>query len=1502
MEFSRCPDDASFGPTVRGCRGDFDFTIKFEKIFFSIIPPPIFIALSLARIVYLTRKQTTVGGALLRITKLAAILIFSVLQLALLVLSSTKSRRFGAFFIPADVVTLLSGLCMLPLSYLEHSRSPRPSILLGAYLFVTILLDIAQTRTLWLASTNSDELAFSRIFTCGVAFKALIIILESHSKSRWIRWNVKEHSPEETTGLYGLGAYVWLNRLFLTGYRKVLRIDDLFPLDRGMTSETLHTKLSHHIDVSRFRGKNHGLALATAKALAVPLLLPVGPRIALSAFQFCQPFLIENLLDHLQKPADESSKNVGYGLIGAMALIYVGIAASDAFYWYFQERAMYTARGLLASAIYRKTTETQSTASDDSAALTLMSADIERIISGCLNLHEFWANTVEVAVACWLLSRQIGPASVAPLIVVGVCVVCSAFLARFTGPRQKLWMEKIQKRVGLTSNVIGQMKHLKISGLAEIVQDAIQSMRLDELRAGASFRTVIVIAATIGYSPLFLSPVIAFAFASRTLGVTTIFTSMSYIMLLAGPLGILFQMIPNLLAAFTCLNRIQAFLEKDPRSDFRSFSGFAGDEGSSRKENRLPNFGQLMAKVTITGGNFGWEAGKTNLQNINLEVPASSLTIVVGPVASGKSTLCKALLGEVPVFQGQVTVASASRKVGYCDQNPYLSNATIRENILGFAPFHQERYDEVIEATMLRPDLALLPQGDNTKIGSNGITLSGGQKQRVSMARALYLDTDLYIFDDILSGLDADTEEQVFFRVFSPTGLLRRRNATALLCTHSVRHLPLADHIVALGTDGTIVEQGTFHELRSNEKYVSALGVQEADRSSPEGSSTDTQHSPSERNLPKPVSGKPPVVPETAEQARMTGDWAVYRHYYARVNALHKIVLLVFSITWGGLGNAGAIWLSFWSEGVTATNHPHSNSFYNGVYAIFQVSALASLFVIAYVCFTSMITFSGARMHQEALSTMINAPLKFFTTTDTGVVVNLFSQDMTLVDGQLPQAVLNLLTSLFECLGVAVVVATSSPYVAITYPFLAMILYVLQRFYLRTSRQIRLLDLEAKSPLYSHFIDTIKGIATFRAFGWVQEGIHQNYRLLDTSQRPAYLLAMIQRWLALALQLVVAALAICVVALAIQLRSNTAFTGASLVVLMSFGEKLANIIRFYTMLETSIGAVSRLKAFSENVKPESKEGEDLVPPKEWPLHGGIEINSVSASYGNSDEEDGVKDLALDNLHLTIAPGEKVAICGRSGSGKSSFLLLLLRLLDPISTTTTSTSTPNEEEKEKHQPRPSPITIDGLPLHAISRPHLRQHVLALPQEPVFLPSGTPTQTNLDPHGAASAADCRAALEAVSLWPFIASRGGLEAPLAPDTLSQGQKQLFSLARAILRRRIRARQRAVEFGADYCLGGESGDGSAGDGGVLLLDEVSSSVDQETDEHMQRVIQDEFAAYTIVMVSHRLGMVMGFDRVVVMDAGRFVESGRPRELVETEGSRFRELWMVGNKGRESP
>lgn len=227
----------------------------------------------------------------------------------------------------------------------------------------------------------------------------------------------------------------------------------------------------------------------------------------------------------------------------------------------------------------------------------------------------------------------------------------------------------------------------------------------------------------------------------------------------------------------------------------------------------------------------------------------------------------------------------------------------------------------------------------------------------------------------------------------------------------------------------------------------------------------------------------------------------------------------------------------------------------------------------------------------------------------------------------------------------------------------------------------------------------------------------------------------------------------------------------------------------------------------------------------------------------------------------------MAICGRSGSGKSSTILLLLRLLEPIPSTAEN------------------IDIDGLALSRIHRAILRQRIIAIPQESVFLPDGSSFKSNLDPSGVSFDTECQAVLKMAGLWSFVIERGGLAAGMIPDTLSQGQKQLFSLARAILRRRVRSREVGTEK----------------NGGILLLDEVSSSVDVHTDRAMHECIKSEFQGYTIVMISHRLEMVMDFDRVVVMDTGAVVEVGAPRALVKTYGSKFRELWMVSNTGSMS-
>jgi ABC-type multidrug transport system fused ATPase/permease subunit len=245
-----------------------------------------------------------------------------------------------------------------------------------------------------------------------------------------------------------------------------------------------------------------------------------------------------------------------------------------------------------------------------------------------------------------------------------------------------------------------------------------------------------------------------------------------------------------------------------------------------------------------------------------------------------------------------------------------------------------------------------------------------------------------------------------------------------------------------------------------------------------------------------------------------------------------------------------------------------------------------------------------------------------------------------------------------------------------------------------------------------------------------------------------------------------------------------------------------------------------------------------------------------------DEENSTPNLALCNIHLTVQAGEKIAICGRTGSGKSSLVAFLLKLLDPTSSTAADT------------------TIDDIPLHRINRSTLRQHIIAVPQEAVFLPDGTTFQTNLDPENFSSPEECEAVLETVGLWTFVVQRGGLAAGMSPGTLSAGQQQLMSVGRALLRHRVRARQAQLQDQNDPS--------SHKRGGLLLLDEVSSSVDRETERVIQDIITTEFANYTVIAVSHRLEMVMDFDRVVVMDAGEIVEVGKPRMLAEEADTRF--------------
>lgn len=409
-------------------------------------------------------------------------------------------------------------------------------------------------------------------------------------------------------------------------------------------------------------------------------------------------------------------------------------------------------RTLLVTETFTKATEARVGVQDNNAALTLMSTDIERITVGFRAFHDFWASFIQVALASWMLYNELGVAFAASIVLVILSIAALAMLLSLTGDSQRAWMAGVQKRVGLTDTAITKMKALKTSGLSTAVGDLVQKLRVEELAKGNRFRKIETCAAVIAFTPMMVGPVLTFAFAHRTLDTARIYTSLSYLLLLTNPLSMIFQLLPGFISALACLGRIQAYLECEDRHDPRLALADLRQDSSATEEGLLP-----PPHITITDGKFGWADDNIVLHDINLSIPRSSLTIVVGLVASGKSTICKALLGELPVSEGKIAMNTDSTRIGFCDQTPFLMNTSIRDCIVGYSPFNAGRYAEVVEATALNHDFDT--SSFEIPTGSDGFTLSGGQKQRVALARALYLQTDLLVLDDVFSGLDAGTEE-----------------------------------------------------------------------------------------------------------------------------------------------------------------------------------------------------------------------------------------------------------------------------------------------------------------------------------------------------------------------------------------------------------------------------------------------------------------------------------------------------------------------------------------------------------------------------------------------------------------------------------------------------------------------------------------------------------------------------------------------------------------------
>ncbi|RDA85904.1 hypothetical protein CP532_2703 [Ophiocordyceps camponoti-leonardi (nom. inval.)] len=1435
-----------FGPVVAdSCLGGFDFTLLFEESILTLVPLAVALLWAASRALTLRNESSKVKASWLIAAKMLVYFVYVILQVALLAVWVARGVPQTRLTVACLALTIASYVALSLTSYMEHMRSVRPSSLLSVYLSISLLTDMARVRTLFFMP---ESRTLAGILLASLLLKLVLFALESTEKRHLLRDEWKYVSPEDTSGFYSRALFVWLNAVFRKGFRTLLTIATLTPLDDEMLEASNPTKLIERWEKAG-KSSEHSLTWTFLVHYKWVILSGVIPRLAYTGFSFSQPYLIQRVLDFTTQPENPNTNNISYGLVGAYAIVYIGLSLSFAIYQHKTYRLLTLIRGSLVTLIFNKTLRVSSASIADGEAITLMSADIDRI-GAITMIHEFYASFIEAAIALWLLYSLLGIAVVAPVLWIIICLIGGIPLARAAGNAQTPWLEAIEERLAATSKALNAMKPIKMTGLADIVSSQLANFRMMEIRASLRHRILNIFVFVAYFASSGLAPVWGFGVFillarsrnSGTLTESTAFAALSAFELLNQPMMNAIDGFEHVQTVLNSFRRIQEYLVSEEREDYR-ISGLArtpsdSDVSKTQVNEKMPmkdmsdawpeppRDDSITAAVVTDASAQYTEESEPILRNLSFEVRRGKITMIYGPVGSGKSTLLKLLLGEMPITSGTVT-ANFSR-AAYCPQTPWITWGSVQQNIIGMSPFDNVWYDTVVRACALLPDFEELTNGDKTHAGIRGARLSGGQQMRVSFARALYSRNATMVLDDVLTGLDRATERTILDAVFSPEGLLRQQQSTVVWTTNSAHHLSYADHIICLDKDGRIAEQGTLDNLSIGVGGVQTLSSQPI---------METSRAP-EMEIPEEALHELEILEEQEpEETRRAGDMRIYAYYAKTAGWWTTSIYLVACAAFVYGAIFPSVWLQWWTN-ANAVRPNERIGYWLGVYGVLAAVTMIGCTLADCVFNLAVLPTTARKFHELLLGTTMRAPTSFLTSTNAGTTLNRFSQDLELIDNDLPMAIDQTIFQFFSVIASAVLVFIGSGYVAAAIPFVFVALAVIQFYYLRTSRQLRLLDIEAKAPLFSQFLETLNGISCVRAYGWSHRYEDRNHEALNASQRPFYLLWCIQRWLTLVLDLLNAAIAILLVGVATNVRGgSSAFLGVALFNVIALSSSLQTLITEWTQVETALGAIKRIRSYVLTTEDENLPGEDGPVPDEWPQQGEITFKDISASYGPTSE------AVLKGISFTIKPGEKVAICGRTGSGKSSLVAATLRMLEVES---------------------GSISIDGIDISTIPRQEVRSRLNTVPQDPFFLHGSV--RQNVDPLEMADDERIKEVLRTLNLWSIFDNEEGLDGEVTQETLSHGQRQLFCLARSMIKA----------------------------GKVVVMDEATSSVDAETDELMQRVLRHEFQGRTVITIAHKLHTVLDYDRVVLLDRGRIVETGNPQELLETPDSAFRKLYEM--------
>ncbi|KAH8990840.1 hypothetical protein EDB92DRAFT_1935217 [Lactarius akahatsu] len=1067
----------------------------------------------------------------------------------------------------------------------------------------------------------------------------------------------------------------------------------------------------------------------------------------------------------------------------------------------------------------------------------LVTSDLDILVDGKDILMLILYLPLQVILCVWFLYSILGWSTFVGMVAMIVLFPVPGIIARKIQKVQKETMKRTDERVHTVTETMAILRMIKLFGWEPKISARLAEKRDQELRYIKTRQILNLINGNIKYV-LAVTLLMVVTYVTYTTIMKRVLTLFE---LLRNQLQNIFWMVPMFTQAKISLDRVNDFLCDTELLD--EFVNANAKDSQHVMQANASHFDQDV--IGFKNASFTWSnddaadgALTPSRLRFTLRVHDELLfkrgcfNLIIGPTGSGKTSLLMALLGEmhfVPMSPASWYHLPRAGGVSYAAQESWVQNETIRDNILFGAPYDEERYNKVIYQCGLQRDLSLFDAGDRTEVGERGLTLSGGQKARVTLARAVYSLAEIVILDDVLAALDVHTIRWVVEKCFKGD-LIRGR--TVLLVTHNVAMAyPIADYVVSLGLDGRITSHGSVSDALTKDKTF-AKGLAES-FCAIKGDGT------------KIVVEEPDKTTGRVDGKLILAEESAYGHVgWDPINLfIHELggtrVFLFWTLFIGGLLLFNALlaaqtwFMGYWAEQYEVYPPEQvSVAFYLTVYGLILLVA-----VFSYTIGSGVYTFGTLRasrsIHQKLIESVLGTTLRWLDTTPTSRVIARVTQDIHALDDPISRTFNRLIEITINMLIKFATVVFLTPVSVV--PGLAMVVLGawLGQVYMKAQIAIKREMSNAKAPVLGHFGATVAGLPSIRAYGAQLAFRKESYRRIDRYSRAGRAFYVMNRkvgWISLRIEFLGGLFAAGLAAYMVYVpheRSLSLDTGFSLT--MAIG--LSSMILMWVRVFNKFGV--RMHSYI-NVEQEPKPTKQGIPPAYWPASGELRVEKLSARYSL----DGPN--VLHDISFHIKSGERVGVVGRTGSGKSSLTLSLLRCI----------------------PTKGSVYYDGRLTNSINLDALRSNITIIPQTPELL-SGS-LRKNLDPFSQYDDAMLNGALRASGLFSLQSdeeSRLTLDSQIASGggNLSVGQRQILALARALVR----------------------------ESKLLILDE-----DYKTDAIIQTYLRSELKGdVTVITIAHRLETIIDADKVMVLDAGRLVEFDKPSELLKIEDGKFRSL-----------